>query len=440
LIAFASLLDRLTFTTDTAARRVLLQQFCATQPDPDRGYAMAILAGTIKLPALRPSTLRPLAAQHCDPALFAWSHDFVGDLTETLALMWPSSRSNRPPPTIAEVVQTPRPALPAAIAGWLDACDAQTRLALLKLLTGGHRTSALGQEIRAALAEWGGRPLSEVEAAWHGLTPPYEPLFAWLVGHGPRPNAGAFFPFMLAGDAGPGEWVAEPFWQGTRLLVSNGRVFSRHADDVSDRYPDLRRNDVVLDGVMAGEPLHLRLFDILFDGSEDLRAMGFAARRKRLEAWFERTRPTGMAMSPLIPVTDDQTGLVLKRIDSPYVAGRDHGFWVARPHPVRTVTAALLYAEAGLYTVGLLRDGALIPVGQATAQDAAPLEAWIRDHTIARYGPVREVERSLIVSVTFRSVRLAPRRKAKIILEDARITGILSGAQPDDLDALGGGV
>lgn len=432
MIAFAGLLERLAFTTEPDARIALLRRYCETQPDPERGYALGVLTRALRLPTLRAAALRAMAMERCDPALFAWSHEFVGDLTETIALMWPQARGNAPPPAVSEVVRTTRAALPAAIVGWLDACEPGVRLALLKLLTGGYRSVATGTEVRAAL---GGVSVDEV---WHAQTPPYLPLFAWLDGRGARPASGGFVSFMLPGRAGPGDWVAEPLWEGERVLVSDGRVFSRHADDATSVYPEFRFTGVVVDGVVTREPRCLRLFDMLFEGAEDLRGQGFSVRRARLEAWLDRVRPPGVALSPLVPVGD--TGLILKRADSPYVAGASHGFWAARPRLPRTVAAVLLYAEPGLYTVGLWRDGALVPVGQAVADDPAALDAWVRDRTVARYGPVREVEKSLVISVIFGSVRAAARRKAGVVLEDARIVGVLTGVEADDLDVLGGGV
>jgi DNA ligase-1 len=175
---------------------------------------------------------------------------------------------------------------------------------------------------------------------------------------------------------------------------------------------------------------------MLFEGPEDLRPLGFRIRRARLEAWFERERPPGMALSDLVPFAGAGTGLMLKHPDSPYVAARGHGFWVKRRRPPRLVSAQLLYAEEGRYTVGLWQDGVLVPVGQATAPGADSLDRWVREHTIARYGPVREVDKTLVVSVAFTSVRPAPRRKAGVVLQGARIVGLLGDARADRLDAL----
>ena len=150
--------------------------------------------------------IRELAAARTDPVLFDWSYDYVGDLAETVALIWPAAATDADdPPSLAEVVETletaPKAALPGLVAEWLDCADASTRLALLKLITGGLRVGASARIAKIALAEIGGVDADDVEEVWHGLQPPYLPLFAWLEGRGPKPDpadAPVFRPPMLA--------------------------------------------------------------------------------------------------------------------------------------------------------------------------------------------------------------------------------------------------
>ena len=78
-------------------------------------------------------------------------------------------------------------ALAASVAGWLDTLDATGRWALLKLVTGGLRVGASARLAKLALADYGGVDAAEIEEVWHGLTPPYRALFAWLDGMSPRP-------------------------------------------------------------------------------------------------------------------------------------------------------------------------------------------------------------------------------------------------------------
>ena len=258
MIAFAELLERLVFTPSRNAKIALLRRYFATQPDPDRGIGLAAITGELSFTAAKPGLIRELAAARTDPVLFAWSYDYVGDLAETVALMWPAAPTNAAPPRLAEVVEAlesaPKAALPGIVAGWLDASDASVRLALLKLITGGLRVGASARLAKIALAEIGGVAADDVEEVWHGLAPPYLALFAWLEKRAPRPDpaqAPVFRPPMLAhpleaGDlAGlqPADWRAEWKWDGIRvqLVATEGgrRLYSRGAEDISGAFPEI---------------------------------------------------------------------------------------------------------------------------------------------------------------------------------------------------------
>ncbi|MBV9248498.1 MAG: cisplatin damage response ATP-dependent DNA ligase, partial [Acetobacteraceae bacterium] len=473
MIAFAELLERLVFTPARNAKIALLRRYFATQPDPDRGIGLAAITGELSFTAAKPGLIRELAAARTDPVLFAWSYDYVGDLAETVALMWPIAPDGASPPSLAEVVHTletaPKSDLPAIVSGWLDASDASTRLALLKLITGGLRVGASARLAKIALAEIGQVNADEVEEVWHGLTPPYLPLFAWLEKRSPRPDpaeAPVFRPLMLAHPLEvhdipglrPEDWRAEWKWDGIRVqLVSTSggrRLYSRGAEDISAAFPeiiDAMKFQAVLDGellviregrvcpfsdlqqrlnrkgvtqrMMQDFPVGIRLYDILFDAHEDVRALAFDARRDRLESWYSRNRPTRMDLSELIHFRSLEElmalrdgaraasieGLMLKRGDSAYLPGRVKGQWWKWKRDPLSIDAVLMYAQRGHgkrssyysdYTFGLWRDNGagedeLVPVGKAyfgfTDQELAFLDHWIRNHTVARFGPVREV-------------------------------------------------
>jgi DNA ligase-1 len=410
---------------------------------------------------------------------------------------------------------TPKPALPGLIAGWLDTLDAGARLALIKLVTGGLRVGASERLAKVALAEWSGTPVEEVEEVWHGLAPPYLPLFAWLEGRAPRPEAGAapvFRPPMLAhpleeedlAALDPEAWRAEWKWDGIRVQIAAGpggaRIFSRTGEDITQAFPDIAehlRFHAVLDGellvVRDGEvapfaelqqrlnrravpprllrehPAHVRLYDMLFDGPEDVRPLPTDARRARLEAWFARASPPRMDLSALIAfdtldalarIRDGARaagieGLMLKRADAPYVAGRVKGLWWKWKRAPLTVDAVLMYAQRGHgkrssvysdYTFGLWRpDGAggeeLVPVGKAysgyTDAELAWLDRWIREHTIGRFGPVREVEKALVLEVAFDGVQRSARHRSGVALRFPRIARLRADKPAADADRIG---
>jgi DNA ligase-1 len=356
MIAFAELLERLTLSPGRLAKIALLRRFFETEPDPDRGIGLAALTGELAFDAAKPGLIRALAESRTDPVLFAWSYDYVGDLAETVALMWPERRVNAPPPLLAEVVDalavTPKADLPRLVAGWLDASPAPVRLAILKLITGSLRVGASVRLAKIALAELSGGTIAadDIEEVWHGLLPPYTELFAWCEGRGARPDpadAPVFRPPMLAHpleapdiavldyDAFAAEWK----WDGIRVqLVSTPagrRLYSRGADDISATFPEIVERmafDAVLDGEllvvrdnevapfadlqqrlnrksptakMLGQfPVVVRLYDILFENGEDLRPLPFTARRARLEAFVAREKPERMDLSELVHAPD----------------------------------------------------------------------------------------------------------------------------------------
>ena len=275
MIAFADLLERLVLTPGRLAKIALLHRYFATEPDPDRGFALAALTGELVFQAAKPMLIRGLAEARTDPVLFAWSYDYVGDLADTVALMWPARPTNQPPPGMTDVIQTlistPKNDLPPIVAGWLDASDASGRYALLKLITGSLRVGASARLAKVALAQLaGGRVAAdEIEEVWHGLVPPYLPLFAWLEGRGDRPDpAGApvFRPLMLAQPLEPPDLAAldaaafraEWKWDGIRaqlVAVPGGRrIYSRGAEDVSGTFPEVVETmdfHAVLDGELC---------------------------------------------------------------------------------------------------------------------------------------------------------------------------------------------
>src|SRR5512135_3534610 len=125
---FAELIDALQRTAEPQGRIRFLADYLGSAGDPDRGWALAIVAGALDLPTVTPAQVRVLAAERVDPELFAWSHDYVGDLSETVALIWPvETPSKNAMPGLAEIVETladsTREEARARLAGWLDRLD-----------------------------------------------------------------------------------------------------------------------------------------------------------------------------------------------------------------------------------------------------------------------------------------------------------------------------
>ncbi|RJF89457.1 cisplatin damage response ATP-dependent DNA ligase [Oleomonas cavernae] len=517
---FAALLDTLSYQPQRNGKLRLIEAYLRETPDPDRGFALAALTGDLDFPHAKAGLIRALAAARTDPTLFALSYDFVGDLAETVALIWPATADHGAAPSLSAVVadlrNTPKAQVPALVAGLLDRLDATGRWALLKLMTGALRVGVSARLARVAVAGLGTIDATQIEEVWPSLTPPYRDLFAWVEGRGTRPAALAAAPFrpvMLShplddGDLDnldPAEFRAEWKWDGIRVqAVVDGatrRLYSRTGEDVGPAFPDLlARLDI--DGVIDGEllvltpggeiaafaelqqrlnrkaptaamitrrPAHLRAYDLLFDGAEDLRALPFDARRERLIARLEgRSVGSGIDISPLLPFTswDDLAeirattagtaveGVMLKRRDSAYLAGRPKGPWWKWKRDPHLVDAVMMYAQRGHgkrssfysdFTFGVWRDtdDVLVPVGKAyfgfTDEELAQLDRWVRNHTRQRFGPVREVEQALVLEIAFEGLARSSRHKSGVAMRFPRINRIRwdkPAAEADRLSAL----
>jgi ATP-dependent DNA ligase len=281
----------------------------------------------------------------------------------------------------------------------------------------------------------------------------------------------------------PSAYRAEWKWDGIRVqLVSRGeekRLYSRSGDDIGAAFPDIldaMPERVVLDGellvlrqdevapfndlqqrlnrkvpsakMLADYPASVRLYDMLEEGGEDLRPLTFDERRRRLEAWYGAGPRPRLDLSPLVPFSRwDELhalrdgarargieGLMLKRRDSPYVSGRPKGPWFKWKRGALTVDTVLMYAQRGHgkrssfysdYTLGAWQNGGLVPVGKAysgfTDEELRRLDRWVRDHTVARYGPVREVVPQLVLEIAFDSVHRSTRHKSGLAMRFPRV-------------------
>src|SRR5258705_5381498 len=204
---FAALLDRLAYEPSRNAKLRLMTDYFRATPDPERGYALAAITGALSFRHAKPGIIRALIAERTDPVVFALSYDYVGDLSETVALMWPADPAQKPnaTPSLSDVIETlstlGKTQLPQQLARWLDGLDETGRWALLKLVTGGLRIGVSARLAKTAAAALGDKDPQDIELIWPGLRPPYRDLFAWLEGRADKPasrDPAPFRPPMLA--------------------------------------------------------------------------------------------------------------------------------------------------------------------------------------------------------------------------------------------------
>ncbi len=418
-----------------------------------------------------------------------------------------------------------RAEVPGLIEGWLDALDADGRWALLKLVTGGLRVGLSARLAKQAVADMGPVPVGEVEELWHALAAPYGDLFAWLEGRSERPSSdapGRFRPAMLAqaideaadfARLDPADYAAEWKWDGIRVQAAGERgerrLYSRTGDDISAAFPDvvaalgfegvidgellvMRNGDVAAFGdlqqrlnrksadarLIAAHPAGIRAYDLLLDGEDDLRGLTFRERRARLEAFVAAIASPRIDLSPLQPFESwdrlatlraspppgdpaRAEGLMLKRWDSTYQAGRPKGPWFKWKRDPHLIDAVLMYAQRGHgkrssfysdYTFGVWREDAegrraLTPVGKAyfgfTDEELKRLDAFVRDNTVERFGPVRSVRADhdfgLVLEVAFEGLQRSTRHKSGVAMRFPRIHRIRwdkPAREADELETL----
>jgi ATP-dependent DNA ligase len=562
---FAELLDRLAYEPSRNNKLRLIVDYLRSSADPERGWALAALTGTLSFPHAKAGLIRSLIAERTDPVLFELSYDYVGDLSETVALMWPRSTPTRRPAvaglplsgggddsshpeqsrekddlTLTRVVETlttlGKTQLPQQLARWLDALDETGRWALIKLVTGGLRVGVSARLAKAAVAALGDKDgqkvqLHDIEVIWPALTAPYRALFAWLEGRADKPvsaDPAPFRPPMLAhalDDADlaalePSDFMAEWKWDGIRVQAVAGReskpdgrlvtrLYSRTGEEISKSFPDLlealywpgaidgellimrdrrvqsfnvlqqRLNRKSVTAKLTAEfPAHLRAYDLLAAGDEDLRERPFAERRARLEDFVAQLDDERVDLSPLIafhswdeliaarknPVAAGAgadaaavEGVMLKARAAAYLPGRPKGLWWKWKRDPFIIDAVLMYAQRGHgkrssyysdYTFGVWTAGEagdeLVPVGKAyfgfTDEELLQIDRFVRRNTIERFGPVREIvhepDRGLVLEVAFEGLQRSSRHKSGLAMRFPRINRLRWDKPPGQADRL----
>ena len=387
--------------------------------------------------------------------------------------------------------------LPQILAAW-DELDDTERFLFNKLITGGFRIGISQKLMTRALSRATGKPEPELahrlmgnwhpdDTTWHGL----------VEAEDASADASRPYPFYLAygleaepqelGD--PQDWRAEWKWDGIRgqLILRDGAYFvwSRGEELMTDRFPELARavdfmpDGTVLDGellvwpdgqpapssfnalqarigrktvpkkLLAEAPVVLHAYDLLEWQGQDIRPRPFAERRALLEqacAALPDDAPIRLSPQLTFPTWDalaDQRatarqaqaeGVMLKRADSPYLAGRKKGDWWKWKLDPLTIDAVMIYAQSGSgrranlftdFTFAVWNGNDLVPFTKAysglTDAEFRKITAWVRKNTLERFGPVRKVTPHHVFEIAFEGIQRSTRHKSGVALRFPRM-------------------
>jgi DNA ligase 1 len=517
-------------------REVSLLGHPSPRPSPTRGEGAAL--SSARPPRKKSKAVMATLSQESAATLLSIPSPLVGEgwgegYREHSGHDDQRRHNNPPPPTLTDVVTTLRTLgkteLPKQLTRWLDELDETGRWALLKLVTGAMRIGISARLAKTAAAELGDKDPHEIELMWPGLAPPYLDLFAWLEGRAEKPvnlDPAPFRPVMLAhaientdfAGLDAGDFIAEWKWDGIRVQAVSGpdergdrvvRLYSRSGEDITKSFPDLL-SALHLPGAIDGEllvvrggrvqsfnvlqqrlnrkvvspklikdyPIHLRAYDLLGEGNDDLRGLPFTERRKLLEAFVTELDDPRIDLSPTIAFdswdaltaarknpasagagedAEAVEGVMLKRRDALYLPGRPKGQWWKWKRDPHIIDAVLMYAQRGHgkrssyysdYTFGVWTTGEdgeqLVPVGKAyfgfTDEELLQIDRFVRRNTTEKFGPVRHVvhdpDQGLVLEVAFEGLARSPRHKSGVAMRFPRINRLRWDKPPREADRL----
>lgn len=386
----------------------------------------------------------------------------------------------------------------------------EERFLFNKLLTGGFRVGVSQKLICKALASVVELPESTIAHRLMGDWSPQKTSFSKLMDPSEADNDPSRpYPFFLAYalDSGPTElgspsdWMAEWKWDGIRgqLIRRQGQTFlwSRGEELVTERFPEIMAasedlpDGSVLDGeilamnngcplpfqelqkrinrrvpgrkLLSETPVVFMTYDLLEHGSEDIRPFPLHERRQRLEQLTSGMNGGSILLSASLDFKnwDDliqhrlqaasigAEGIMLKRHEAVYQAGRRRGDWWKWKLDPMTIDAVMIYAQAGHgrragqytdYTFALWDEGKLVPFAKAysglTDEEIRKVDAFVKKNTREKFGPVRSVEPRLVFELGFEGVNRSTRHKSGVAVRFPRILRWRMDKEPSEADTL----
>ncbi len=497
---FSILLKQLIFCPSNIEKTKVIIDYLNDVDIEEAGYTIAALTNNLKFKNIKANKVKQIIKSKVDSTLFDLSYDYVGDLADTISLIWSKKpQSSYKKYSFLEIINISNSNdldLEKFVTDFLNNNNVDERWAFIKLLLGGFRIGASATFIKNTLAEYGCKNKDDIEKVWNGLSPPYLSLLKWLKNEGPYPKINlnqTFHTMMLANSfdlnkdinkISPKMYIAEYKWDGIRVQIlcenNTTKLYSRTGENISRSFPEITLNCrelVVLDGeLLAGKnfipqsfgelqkrinkkkpskklldetSVFIRLYDILFFKGKDIRNENLIVRKKKLEYFYSKYLLNNkFDISETIPFSNFQQlekvykglykskfkeGLMLKSKLSLYIPGRKKNLWLKWKRSPKFIDAILMYAQRGHgkrssfysdFTFGVFDNNNIVPIAKAysgyTDKELLELDRFVRENTVASFGPVREVNKKLVVELAFDSMQKSSRHKSGIALRFPR--------------------
>jgi DNA ligase 1 len=295
------------------------------------------------------------------------------------------------------------------------------------------------------------------------------------------------------------QWQIEWKWDGIRaqLIRRQSRTFlwSRGEELITERFPEIEAmaallpEGTVMDGevmpwkhggplaftqmqrrigrkilgqkILAEVPVVLVAYDLLEHAGQDVREQPLEWRRAHLEQMAPAD--SGLVVSPIVSAASwDELkqlrgesrrrkveGFMLKRLGSPYRVGRRRGDWWKWKIEPYSVDAVLIYAQPGNgrraslftdYTFGIWDQGKLVPFAKAYSglsdEEIRQVDAFVRRHTVERFGPVHVVQPELVFELAFEGIQRSSRHRSGIAVRFPRMARWRHDKKAEEADTI----
>ncbi len=384
------------------------------------------------------------------------------------------------------------------------------RLVFFKLLTGGFRVGASRTLILRSISEYTGIDKSKLAHRTMGDWNPDNTTFNKLIiEEDAAENLSRPYPFYLAyaldqapTDLGSIEaWQAEWKWDGIRsqLIIRGGQYYlwSRGEELLTDKFPEFENveyafpDGTVIDGellpfennaplpfaklqkrigrknltkkILKEAPVIIKAYDLLEFEGRDFRQEPLWKRREKLLELIEKANLPTIQPSEVLEEASWSTleqkqrdarsyfaeGLMLKKLDSPYLDGRKRGDWWKWKIEPMTIDAVMIYAQKGHgrradifsdYTFAVWKDEELIPFAKAysglTDKELTQVSRFVRQNTKEKFGPVRTVTPTQVFEIAFEGIQLSSRHKSGVAVRFPRILRWRQDKKPEEANTL----